>query len=112
MELVNIILSVSNIVTGLIIVAISIPLYKGKIKPNHYYGMRTKKAFESEENWYKINKFGAREMIYWSIPIFAAGVFALFAPLTEDSSLTMMIAFAPLLIAIPCVKTWKYGKSL
>ncbi|HCK16517.1 TPA: hypothetical protein DHW51_20490, partial [Candidatus Poribacteria bacterium] len=34
---------------------------------NHYYNMRIRKAFESKENWYKINCFGARQWIIFSV---------------------------------------------
>jgi hypothetical protein len=32
------------------------------------------KAFESEENWYKINRYGAQRFIIWSVAIIISGI--------------------------------------
>jgi hypothetical protein len=55
----SIYLGIANIFCGLLFIAISIPLLKDSIKMNRYYGIRFQKSYESEENCYKINKFGA-----------------------------------------------------
>ena len=60
-------MSVCYIFTGLLLIAISIPLVRGSIKMNPLYGKKKKKAFESEEKWYIINKYGGRRLIFWSI---------------------------------------------
>jgi uncharacterized membrane protein len=59
--------------SGILIIAVSIPLVFNKIPPNHIYGFRLKKAFESEQNWYAINQYGAKVMIVWSCIMIAAG---------------------------------------
>jgi len=41
---------------GLLIGLLCIPLARGKIGPNLFYGIRTRAAFASKENWYRINK--------------------------------------------------------
>ena len=35
---------------------VSIPLIFKRIKPNYFYGVRTKKTLENKEIWYKANK--------------------------------------------------------
>ena len=56
------------------------PLVMNKIKMNSFYGVRIPKAFESDENWYKINAYGGKELIIWSIPILLSGIICLFIP--------------------------------
>jgi hypothetical protein len=56
---------VTLVCLGFILIAISIPLYLGKIKMNRIYGFRIRKAFESEENWYEINRYRAHKSADW-----------------------------------------------
>jgi uncharacterized membrane protein len=65
-------------VLGVVIILISIPLYLGKVKRNGIYGFRIRKAFESEQNWYKINRYGAKSLILWAMVLMAVGIICLF----------------------------------
>jgi len=109
----NLILGFVNIFAGLLIIALSIPLLKGKIKMNSLYGVRFAKSFASESHWYKINRYGAKQMILWAVFIVLVGIAAFFLPLQENSPLTLAIAFAPaILVLIPCVQSYRYAKRL
>lgn len=101
------------IAAGLVFIAISVPLLKRQIKPNQLYGFRIPKAFESEENWYKINEYGARQMIRWSVVIILIGSVALFIPPgPEDGILAAVFGLAPLLILIPAIQTILWANRL
>ena len=76
----NTIVGLMNISAGFLITILCIPLVKRKIKMNRWYGMRIPKSFKSEENWYKINEYGGKIFIYWSIPIVLIGIISLFLP--------------------------------
>jgi SdpI/YfhL protein family len=78
METVNAKTAATLVCLGLILIGVSIPLLLGKIKMNYFYGFRIRKAFESEENWYEINSYGAKAMIRWSLVIIAAGIACLY----------------------------------
>ncbi len=78
METVNAKTAVTLVCLGFMLIAVSIPLYLGKIKMNCFYGFRIRKAFESEENWYKINRYGAKVLMWWSVVIVAMGIACLF----------------------------------
>ncbi len=109
----NLILGFVNIFAGMLIIALSIPLLKGKIKMNSLYGVRFAKSFESESHWYKINRYGAKQMILWAVFIVLVGIMAFFLPLQENSPLTFAVAFAPaILVLIPCVQSYRYAKRL
>ena len=105
-------LALSNIFVGASIIAISIPLQKNKIRMNCWYGMRFRKSFESDENWYKINEYGARKMILWSIVIIVIGILTFLVPLETTKSLRLAIKCAPLILIIPVIETWLYAKKL
>ena len=109
----TIVISVSYIFTGLLLIAISIPLVRGSIKMNPLYGVRIKKAFESEENWYKINKYGGRRLIFWSIVLICICIASLFFEISEDSILFIAFSLAPVIVLIPClIEIFIYARKL
>jgi len=108
----SIILGLSNIIVALLIVGISIPLVMRRIPMNHIYGVRFKKSFESEDNWYTINSYGGKQLIIWSIPLFIIGVLTFFLPLREHGILTTVIACAPLIVLVPAYTSYKFSKNL
>jgi hypothetical protein len=110
---INVINGFSNILAGLLIVDLCVPLLKGRIKMNRWYGIRLKKSVESEENWYKINRYGAQRMILWSLVIVAIGIVGLFIRPDVEGTLWYVISTLPLmLIIIPAIESWVYAKRL
>ena len=61
-------LVLTNFITGLILVLISLPMMANKIKPNRFYGFRTRRTLENPEAWYKANEFAGKQL-------FVAGIF-------------------------------------
>ena len=108
----NITLAISNIFVGILLIALSIPLVKRQIPMNHSYGVRVKKAFESKENWYKINEYGGKQLIGWSIPLVLLGVATFFIPLDEEGIIIPLIACAPLIVLVPAFMSIIYAKKL
>lgn len=102
----------TNIAVALLLIGLNIPLLKGKIKMNHFYGMRIGKSFESDEMWYKINKFGAKQFIIWSIPLLIAGIASFFLdPFSEPVSI--ILTFMPcLIIIVPTIHVLLYSNRL
>jgi hypothetical protein len=42
-------------VGGAILIGISIPLIRGRLEPNHWYGFRVRRTLEDPELWYPVN---------------------------------------------------------
>lgn len=59
---------ITSIFCSLLFIGISIPLTMDAIEPNDYYGIRIDQAFQSEEMWYEINRYGG-----WAL-IIASGI--------------------------------------
>jgi uncharacterized membrane protein len=96
-------------ILGCAIFILLTPLYLGKVKRNAVYGIRIRKAFESEENWYKINRYGAIALMYWAVLIIVAGVICLFIP---PQFVLTAAKVSILLIIIPLIQVMRYGKKL
>jgi len=97
-------------------IGFAIPLLLGKIKMNRWYGFRIRKAFESEDLWQRINRYGAKQFIGWSALNLVAGLLALVLPLgtTPDRSTLTLLLIAPVLVnpAIPAMVTLAWAKKL
>ncbi|WP_375162818.1 SdpI family protein [Rossellomorea sp. SC111] len=69
---------------------------------NTLYGIRFPKSYKSEEAWKKINRFGSKQMILWSFPLFMSGIiFLVMPPFTE--LFTTMLVFLPCITILPPV---------
>jgi len=67
-------------IAGLILTLWCIPLALGKIGPNFFYGIRTRAAYASEENWYRINRFGGKIFLSISCIMTLIGLAGFFVP--------------------------------
>jgi hypothetical protein len=107
MDTVNAKTAVTLVCLGFILIAVSMPLYLGKIKMNNFYGFRIRKAFESEDNWYTINRFGALAMIGWSFVIMIVGIACLYI---HPQSVLTVAKFAFLSLLVPIALTVAYAR--
>jgi hypothetical protein len=111
-ELPNVILGITFIFCGSLIILPCIPLLREKVKMNKFYGVRFRKSFESEENWYKINRYGAKQFVNWPWLLIFIDIITFFLPLDGNSSLTIILAFCPALIVIPpAILSYLYDKK-
>ncbi len=86
-------IGISNLFVALICVGFSIPLLNNRVKRNSWYGVRIPKSYASEDNWMKINAYGARAMIYWSIPVLLIGIISVIASFFVSPSSPQDIAW-------------------
>ena len=100
---------ITLIVLGIVTILISIPLYLGKVKMNGIYGFRIRKAFESEQNWYQINRYGAKALMLWAVVLMAVGIICLFAP-PQYVLNTARISFIS--IIIPIILTIAFSRRI
>ena len=112
----NVIPGLINIFLGVLMITINILLLKslkGQTGRNYWYGIWIKKSLESEENWYKINKYGAQRFIFWSVFPVIAGILTLLFPIGEIGS-ALLVVFVPLvfIIIIPMIEILRFAKEL
>ncbi|MCP4162672.1 MAG: SdpI family protein [Deltaproteobacteria bacterium] len=113
MRYIELILALSNISLFLIIIGISIPTLLNKIKMNNFYGVRIPKAFKSEENWFKINHYGSKVYIIWSIIIIIIELILLLLFHSENLYLIIIVYYLPLLFIIPpSIQLFLYCKKI
>lgn len=78
---------------------------------NRWHGMRIPKSFKSEENWYKINEYGGKIFIYWSIAILLIGIISLFLPPLGEKGITVL-SLVPFLVIIATIQLFIYSRKI
>jgi hypothetical protein len=113
LEAENIIFGIMYVFIGLLMMAISIPLKSGKVAMNHFYGVRLRKSYTSDKNWYLLNNYGGRQMFLWSLVLAIIGVMTFFIPFNGDLVLILIFAFMPLIVLlIPALLIINYSRTL
>ncbi len=112
----NIVFGLINIGSALLIILVCIPLIKRRIKMNRLYGVRIKKSFESEENWYAINAYGGKQFAIWSLLMIPAGLACFLIPVNDPNQgwLPLVMGTGPITVCILIVmiKIMAYAKKL
>jgi SdpI/YhfL family protein len=102
-----------HIGVGVLAIGLSIPLLLGKVRMNRWYGARLHAAFASEAHWYRINRYGAVQMITYGVALGLLGVVVLLNPPRPGSLWFVMAAAAPGVLVIPMlVMLLRYAKRL
>lgn len=113
MDPVAIIVGGMNATMGIVLIAVSIPLKNNKVDMNGLYGVRIPKSLKTEENWYALNSYFGKRMIWWGAAMSMFATAGMFLPYWDDVLFIMLFALAPLLfIAVPVVQTLLYARRL
>ena len=62
-------IAISHGIIALVIMGLSWPLVRRKIRRNQLYGIRIPEALKSEERWLEINEYGGRLLLRWGIAL-------------------------------------------
>ena len=71
-----------NILSAVLLMLVSLPLWYRKVPMNSFYGARFRESFKSERNWYEINAEAGRLLMLSSLPILFYGVIGFALPLS------------------------------
>ena len=104
------IFGVTYIFVGLVLIILSIPLISSS--RNNLYGIRIGKSFESDENWYVINRYGGKVLLVVGILVSALGIsYALVGDVS--TMLEIILLFLPIiLIMLGCIIAYLHARNL
>ncbi len=68
------------ILTGLLLTGLSIPLVRGKVKPNQWYGFRIQLTLDNPGIWYPANAWAGRRLFVVGVGIIAATLLGFLIP--------------------------------
>ncbi len=86
---------------GALLVVVSVPLVLRMVPMNRRYGIRIRKAFASESNWYEINAYGGKLLLAYGLALVAFGYLARDAAPPPTSPWTVVFVAGPLLVVFP-----------
>lgn len=86
---------------GLLVIGLSVPLLRGKVGMNRWYGVRLPKSYTSEANWLAMNRYGARQMLWFAGALILIGVVAILLPPRPGSLWFVGLLAAPALLTVP-----------
>ena len=99
------IIAVITKASGILIVALALPLIYRRVPRNGIYGIRTRASFASDSDWYRINAIGGRYLALSGVVIALTGIAGFFLPSSAFRSYSIAAAAITLLaIFIPCVR--------
>jgi uncharacterized membrane protein len=59
---------------GILCIGLSMPLIKGKVKPNRWYGFRLQVTLKDDRIWYPANRFGGKLLLAYGLAVLGAAV--------------------------------------
>jgi uncharacterized membrane protein len=92
------------IVSGLLLIGVSIPLILRRVKPNRIYGFRTTKTLSDERIWYEANAYAGR-MFLRTGSIFTISAIALYFILRPDF-IAFNFACLAILLSTLAIHAW------
>ncbi len=112
----NFLFGALNLGCGALFILLGIPLYAKKIPQNKIYGFLFPQSFRSREDWYEINRYGARQLIKWSLLLLVLGILYFVFPIQhfEKKSINAFLATAPIVICptVAILKTLYYARQI
>ena len=99
--------------SGLLFVAISVPLIRQQVRPNRWYGFRTPKTLSSPEIWYPANRAAGIDLLVAGVVIFLACVVLAIVGRRYPHLPTTAIAFGVFVASLGgafAVSMWRLSK--
>ncbi len=68
------------VISGALLVVLSVPMIMGRIPPNGLYGFRVKKTMENPDIWYPVNAYSGKWLLVDGLGLALAAVGLFFVP--------------------------------
>jgi uncharacterized membrane protein len=100
-------------ISGVILVAISIPLIKGRVAPNGLYGFRVRDTLDDPKTWYKTNRYSGKWLLATGLIFIAVCILAYNIPnISLDTYSLVCLAGFLIPMTIGVIMSWRYMKKL
>ena len=98
---------------GVTIIGFCIPLIKGRIKPNPWYGFRVRRTLKDPDVWYPTNEYAARRTIWVGVAtILAAIIFYLVPGISFPIYATIVGAVTLVGLIVVLIQTFSFLRTM
>jgi uncharacterized membrane protein len=99
--------------SGVLLMALAVPLIMGKIPPNGLYGFRVKKTMENPDIWYPVNTYAGKWLLVAGLVMALAALGLYFIPgITLDMYAYAVLAVWVVMFGTALVASIRYMNSL
>jgi uncharacterized membrane protein len=94
---------------GLTLTALSIPMILRRVKPNSWYGFRTRQTLANEQVWYDVNAHAGKRLLVSGILITTAAILLPFIPgISADLYAWLVLAVVVVTLGIGLASSFRY----
>ena len=99
---------------GVLFIGLGIPLLRGRVRPNSWYGCRTQKTLSDEKIWYAVNRVTGRDMIIAGFMLIGSSlvIFAFGRGMNPDYATFILLAVLVLSVIRMAVNSFKAQKRM
>ena len=106
------ILLILYIISGTLLIALSLPLLFEKIRPNPLYGFRVSQTLDNREVWYAVNKYAAKRLMMVGASTIIASILLYFIPgISVDAYALGCLAVFVIVFTVAITQSVKYMRS-
>src|SRR5947209_1838236 len=101
------------LVSGAILIGISIPLIQGRVGPNRWYGFRVRRTLEDPKVWYPVNTYAAWRGLWLGVAVIVVATALYFVPdldVAVYASMVGGVAIAGVILVL--VQSFRYLRQL
>jgi hypothetical protein len=101
------------LVSGAILIGISIPLIQGRVAPNHWYGFRVRRTLEDSGIWYPANSYAGWRMLGLGVAEIAVATAFYFVPNLDVAVYACMVGSVAVAgVILGLVQSFRYLRRL
>lgn len=98
---------------GLLFVLLSLPLLRGRVGPNRWYGFRTPRTLRDPAVWYPANRYMAKYLLGLGIVLIVAAIATFAVPHVTPGQYVIVMTITVLTgTIILCVQAFRYLSKL
>jgi hypothetical protein len=97
----------------LLLIALAVPMIRGKVKPNGLYGFRIPLTLDNPQIWYPANRYAGWLLLAWALISLVATLGLPFLPgMDLDRYAVWLLVFDLVGLAVVFLLSWRYARRL
>ena len=99
---------------GVLYIGLGLPLLRGLVPPNSWYGCRTTKILSDEKIWYTVNRVSGRDLIIAGIMLIGSSffIFAFGRGMNPDYAVLILLAVLVLSVIRMAVNSYQAQRRM